>query len=189
MNALKNTALFLFCMATTACTTVVNNMLEALDGGPTTMNECATLSDGTACDDGDFCNGSDECSMGVCVPVGNPAANGQTCLGGDTTQICVEGNCQTSACGDGVVSPENGEECDTADASIGCTASCQYICQPDNDTCNTEESPCDDNLECKPNFRCGVDVGVADPEGTACTTSDATPGTCQAFECCPDGGC
>ena len=188
MNTLKNITVALFCIAGTACTTVVNNMLEALDGGPVTASPCASLSDGTQCDDGDFCNGIDNCSLGVCVPTGNPAADGQTCLGGDTTQICVQGRCQASTCGDGVVSPENGEECDTLDVTIGCTASCQHICEPANDTCDTA-SPCDDNLECKANFRCGVIVGATNPDGMPCMTSDETLGVCDASECCPTEGC
>lgn len=183
MDTLKNMALVLFCIAGTACSSVVNNMLEALDGGPDVSDECVGLSEGTGCDDGDFCNGADTCSMGVCLPTGNAADDGQNCLGGDTTQICVDGSCQASACGDGVVSMENGEECDTADTSIGCTEACQYLCE-DDDECDTVESPCDNNLECKANFRCGVNVGAPDPEGVACMTTDVT-GTCQSFECRP----
>lgn len=84
-------------------------------------------------------------------------------------QVCVQGTCRDSACGDGVVDPGAGEECDVGPGNLpnsGCEPTCKLSCHADEDcagnfcgvrtcdatkhTCNPPLSPpsCDDNIPC-----------------------------------------
>ena len=183
-----------------ACSVVVNGTLDGLDGGnlPDVPAQCVGQADGTECDDGDFCNGADTCISSVCVPTGGAEARiGQNCEVGDTTQICVNGACVTSSCGDGVISGANGEECDTADdVAEGCDSDCAYLCGDEGSACNPgfvcHGQTCDDN------HFCGAPLTLP-VSGTACENTTGTimgigmcdgAGLCCIDEdCCPATGC
>ncbi|MFN8544645.1 MAG: DNRLRE domain-containing protein [Candidatus Binatia bacterium] len=64
--------------------------------------------DGSGCDDGLICTYDDQCTAGVC---------------GGTS----------ASCGDGILQPACGEQCDPPGAD--CTPTCQYVCGPPRNDC------------------------------------------------------
>jgi hypothetical protein len=75
------------------------------------------------CDDDKPCNGTETCNPAshACID-GPPPGNGTVC-GTDPRQICRDGACTDSTCGDGFVDGDGGEECETGDTDP-CETSC-----------------------------------------------------------------
>ena len=129
-------------------------------------------------DDGNPCNGGELCDLTLheCVSVA-PLDDGTPC-GTTPGMICIGGNCQESACGDGFADPANGEDCDDGndDWGDGCDPDCTLSCYDDSD--------CDAPLACM--------VGLCDPSTHTCgsaTSPAETPcrypaGVCDVQEVC-----
>ncbi len=135
------------------------------------------------------CNGdlecpSTECTSGTCVdhschyedvagvctlpPDGGMATPGR----------CVGGLCGPTNCGDHIVEPSAGEDCDPP--GPGCTA-CRFDCATNEDCQNGD--PCDGREVCRPvDGAAGVVVGQvceADPSTVPCTASGCFVPTCE----------
>ena len=189
MRLLQLTQLLVL-LALAGCSLVVEGKLDELDGsvGVDVRNPCEGLAENDPCDDGDFCNGPDTCRSGICIATGDAeSVNGMQCQVGAPEQICVAGTCQASACGDGVISPDNGEDCDTADAiNDGCDDNCQYFCGAEGSDCNPDFA-CD-GLTCNADHFCAAPT-VAPGPTVACSLDEAE-GFCNgAGQCCAGAEC
>ena len=134
------------------------------------------------------------------------------CDDGDysTYDLCVNGECSNESkgwvCGNGIVEPENGEECDDGNnvGGDGCNETCKLecCCVPDcqgkqcgPDGCLGSCGDCNDNNLCTFDW-CDVEVGECVHEekdcndGNCCTTDycDEDTGNCKNVPCnCDDG--
>lgn len=111
---------------------------------PTDFSSSTCLESGTGffvadCPDGTFCDAGAGCTDQVCVPdthfcdgderllcngIGSEASSVEVCEFG-----CTDGNCRPSICGDGILSVDDGEECDDGNEN-GCDAC--YECRVAN---------------------------------------------------------
>ncbi len=82
------------------------------------VEECLNSED---CDDNKVCNGLERCIQGVCHR-GQDVLSGAPCASG----ICNAGQCSESVCGDGIIDPNNDEECDDGNtvSGDGCNHDC-----------------------------------------------------------------
>lgn len=146
------------------------------DGGPTLA--VRTCTDDGDCDDENACNGSERCRAGSCSS-GELAENGTQCESADGSfNICRDGNCLTSRCGDGIVVASLGEECDDANGASGdgCNQDCTYGC--------VEDEQCNDSNICNGDETCDVVSHTCVP---GVSVDDDTP--CGAEYACNDGRC
>lgn len=110
------------------------------------------------------------------------ATDGADCGGG---RICVAETCTLSQCGDRVVDPATGEDCDDGNETAldGCENDCEFTCSAAAD--------CDDDLECNGAEVCGADhvcaAGTPLASGDACTQPEGDPGVCRDSACVPAG--
>ena len=130
------------------------------------------------------------------APTADGAAEGGTmaveCMGAVDGTRCGEGRicrfsvCQPSACGDGFVDRDRGEECDEANQlkGDGCEPStCKFSCNADQD--------CDDQRVCNGRERCDLSRhrcmggAPASAQGQSCTTAASRDGTCRNGLCVP----
>lgn len=164
-------------MKTIQITSVVLAMcvLGALASG------CSVLVDGAIRDrdaggDGDLDGGGG----GIISCAG--LADGTMCGGG---RVCIDEACEISECGDGVVDPALGEECDDANdvPGDGCEADCDFTCEDDSD--------CDDELPCTGVETCGGDhtcvAGTPLGSGASCEQPGGEDGVCRGTDCVPAG--
>ena len=173
------------CRPATCGNGVVNSGEDCDDGNLVNGDGCeadCTFSCRLAaeCDDGETCNGVEDCIDHACL-AGDPAPDGTPCGAG---LVCRSGVCAAAGCGDGLIDPTGGEECDDANdvAGDGCEADCSFSCHGDDDcndlrTCNGEET-CDAVLH-----RCAP--GVHAEDGTPCLTAAGAAGGCRAGICAP----
>ena len=112
-------------------------------------------------------------------------ADGVACGEGSTVPlVCVGGTCQVSVCGDRVVDPRTGEQCDDGNdvPADGCEPiSCVRSCATADD--------CDDGNVCNGVESCEGSVCVrgTPPFNPACTTSTGAEGSCDGDFCVPEG--
>ncbi|MBZ0115525.1 MAG: putative metal-binding motif-containing protein [Sandaracinaceae bacterium] len=145
------------------------------DGGPRGCTEPAD------CNDGNDCNGVETCSLaGICVP-GNPPALGTECDLDPalTRELCFDGFCRPSVCGDAYVDGARGEECDDANmvGGDGCEPlSCDFTCEATPD--------CDDGNACTGNETCNTTAHTCTP-GTPLNDGDS----CGGARVCRGGSC
>lgn len=137
--------------------------------------------------------GSDAGTGGMDSSTGNDAdvdATMVNCLGMENGTFCGQGSicrnglCVASTCGDGIVSAENGEDCEDGNDVYddGCYE-CIYNCRnsgecDDSDVCNGVE-------ECSAAHTCQYSTPAED--GTACLLTDETDGMCTNGVCAPAG--
>jgi cysteine-rich repeat protein len=192
---------------------------KTIDAAVDAFSGCTKTED---CDDGNPCNGVENCGQGsVCAP-GTALVEGTACeLDGDatTSDLCVDGACMPSRCGDAVVDPLRLEPCDDGnrDPGDGCEDDCSFSCADeaacgDGNTCNGTETcdltlhvcaagkalenatPCGEGREChegmcKP-VGCGNKIVNT---GEACDDGNMDEGDgCDndcSFSCTDDAGC
>jgi len=122
---------------------------------------------------------------GVDAPVDNvdctTAKAGSVC---SADGVCVAGVCATSRCGDGIVDPRVGEDCEDNNetAGDGCTQ-CRFDC--------STSASCDDGNVCNGAETCNLTTRICEP-GTAagavsCMVSAGVPGTCKEGVCAGAG--
>jgi cysteine-rich repeat protein len=153
---------------------------------------CVTALD---CLDGSFCNGEEACVAAThrCV-AGTPRADGAACDrdgNPETADLCLDGACGRSFCGDGYRDAASGEECDdgNAVAGDGCEpGDCRWSCAAD--------AACDDGEACSGTERCDLGAhvcraGTPQADGAPCRTAGGSDGACRAGSCvgaaCGDG--
>jgi len=119
---------------------------------------------------------------------------GSTCAGADDGTTCeLEGMsgpaicrsqvCTLSTCGDGLVDPDNEEQCDDANemSGDGCEpGTCTFSCEGDAD--------CEDASVCNGTETCDTashscELGTDAPDETACTLEDGSGGGCRSGVC------
>jgi cysteine-rich repeat protein len=182
-----------------------NGTVEPLEGeecddanlvnGDGCENDCTwTCETDADCTDGLLCNGDESCDPAdhVCL-AGTPPGRGTECdRDGDplTPDICLDGVCERSVCGDGYADGTRGEQCDDGNAieDDGCEPTCLWTCvgNPDcndDEACNGVETCSLGTHTCTP--------GTPLPEATACTLPGGGDGVCRAGACvdseCGDG--
>ncbi|MEQ8460689.1 MAG: MopE-related protein [Sandaracinaceae bacterium] len=134
------------------------------------LTGCSVIVDGQLADKG---------GDGAC----EDAADGTPC-GSDL--ICVDGECDDSACGDGYLDEAAGEACDDGnDIDFdGCDVDCELTC--------VEDAECDDGSACNGAETCAEGnvcaAGAPPGDGAACTLEGGAMGLCRADECV-DPGC
>jgi cysteine-rich repeat protein len=113
---------------------------ECDDGNTTGGDGCddgcqlEACSDASDCDDGNPCTAGHSCPDGTCV-LGTPMADGATCDDDSmpsTRDICLDGLCMRSVCGDGYVDVGASEECDDGNTASGdgCESDCTIPAVP-----------------------------------------------------------
>ncbi|MBI4510140.1 MAG: hypothetical protein HY698_10940 [Deltaproteobacteria bacterium] len=139
------------------------------------------------CDDRDPCNGVETCSLArQCEPAAPPNAHGIPCdadQNPSTRDLCVEGVCTPTRCGDGIVDAENKEDCDDANETEGdgCDSDCTLSCSGsdecrDENSCNGTESCDTEKHSCR--------AGTPLENGTSCGTDlECHQGTCRPVGC------
>ncbi len=135
------------------------------------------------CRDGNPCNGEETCNTFVhlCM-AGEPPEDGIVC-GSDPREICLEGECRESVCGDGFVDTGGGELCEPPGEG-DCSEDCTYACE------SSEDCPDDGNV-CNGEEYCDLDAhgcGHRNPagDGTVCGTyprSICIDATCRESLC------
>ena len=120
-------------------------------------------------------------------PDAMPSGCGPGLAACDPGTVCVNGSCQVSVCGDGIVDPSQNEQCDDANkvAGDGCSQ-CRFDCQ--------SNAECDDGNPCNGVEMCNGSCQLGTPlsPGAACTTTDVAGGQCRAFGAamvCVPAGC
>ena len=165
-------------------------------------------------DDGEVCNGEEFCDsiMHECSRYGVPR-DGTAC-GEDPREICIEGECRPSTCGDLFIDFEGGEECEDGDDENGdgcdrdCTFSChetedcidglvctEDFCHPDLHQCvheiRTDSRVCRESTGlCDPEERCDGENPECPDEAFLSSTVEcrSSAGECDAPELCPGDG-
>ncbi|HEV7558784.1 MAG TPA: hypothetical protein VGO00_25105, partial [Kofleriaceae bacterium] len=84
-------------------------------------------------------------------------------------------NIGDGVCGNGVVEPTSGEDCDRPDAV--CTSTCHFACDPSADCSQLGI----DGTCCPDGFSCGANHECRAPSGTFDATDIAAPFDVQAF--------
>lgn len=144
---------------------------------------CFVTLDDAACEPGQWCDAEEGCTE-ACVTLAQCASD----------EVCIDEQCRTSRCGDGVLDPRVGEFCDSADdprceeCRIRCAADAECddgdacngpeACDPGAGFCVVGEAPtCDDGEACTEDI-CDVDAGcvhrLTDGDGDG-----VAPGTCS----------
>ncbi|MBZ0117301.1 MAG: DUF4215 domain-containing protein, partial [Sandaracinaceae bacterium] len=135
------------------------------------------------CDDFQPCNGAETCSPTThACGAGTPLADGTAC-GGGSGLICLDGACVPTRCGDGVIDPAAGEECEDGNdvAGDGCENDCTFTCEADGE-CPDDGESCNGSPVCDTTAHtCGT--STPPDTGAACTSASGAPGTCQAMVC------
>ncbi len=105
-----------------------------------------------------------------------------TCHTGPTVprQICIDGDCIASLCGDGELDLAGGEVCDDGDVldGNGCANDCTPSC--------TSPSDCDDGNDCNGAETCGdagCQPGSDSDNGDPCANRNDAPGACSEGHC------
>ncbi|MBZ0117841.1 MAG: DUF4215 domain-containing protein, partial [Sandaracinaceae bacterium] len=104
----------------------------------------------------------------------------------DSGEVCAGGACVASECGDAIVDPAAGEECDDGNdtAFDGCEPDCTFTCR--------ESSVCSDRDPCNGEEVCGAEshrceAGTPLADASACSTSAQPNGVCRAATCVAAG--
>lgn len=137
--------------ASAGCSVIVDGAIQDRDAS-VNDSPCAAFPDGTAC----------------------------TIDGIAEDLVCIEGLCEVSSCGDGVVDDRT-EACDDANdvSNDGCEIDCELSCGDDPD--------CDDGNVCNGEETCS-DANVCTPGTTAADGTDCGGGaTCASGVCIPAG--
>ena len=139
-----------------------------------------TLGDPACNTSGNVCLGTATCQADHTCKPGTPLANGASC---GTGEICTNGVCAPTVCGDGIVSSP--EECDdganNGTASDGCTKTCTFVCVSSDPKRNcTPVDPCAGKGTCNDTTHVCT-AGTAEGDGTICGGEAADGGA-------PDGG-
>lgn len=109
-------------------------------------------------------------------------ADGTMCGGG---RVCIAEACEISACGDGVVDPALGEECDDENdvPGDGCESDCDLTCR--------DAADCNDGLPCNGEETCGDDhvcvAGTPLTNGESCEQPSGEAGVCRGVDCVQAG--
>lgn len=114
------------------------------------------------------------------------AEDGTPCGG---MSICIDGTCEVSRCGDGIVDEEADEQCDDGNdvGGDGCEpGACVYSCAAD--------TQCDDDNPCNGEESCNTEDHVCErgelpPDETPCTREGGEEGICSASGRCAPAGC
>ena len=148
---------------------------------------CDVASDGDPCDDGDGCTTGDTCVGGTC--------KGRSSLDCDDSDPCTNDICDRDLgcqhtqirgcfgrCGNGVLNPEFGEQCDSGTANGTASSCCQADCtlRPAGEVCRPAAGVCDVPEHCdglRPS--CPLD-GFA-PQTSLCRRSE---GSCDKDDFC-----
>lgn len=145
-----------------------------------------TCEDDGECADGSTCNGFETCDVGLHdCRAGVPQSDGAECnLDGDpaTREICLDGSCWPTRCGDGFVDDANGETCDDGNLAPGdgCENDCRFTCTTAADCANGEL--CDGDESCDgTTHRCLPGTPV--PDGSSCTRPGGDAGECRGGVC------
>jgi len=153
MQTHRNIIFSLAALVLGGCSLVVDGALEDKDAA----SPCTGADDGTSCELGeDMISGP-----GVC-----------------RSQVCT-----LSMCGDGLVDPAAGEQCDDGNETSGdgCEpGSCEFSCEADTD--------CDDGSVCNGTETCDGATNVCTPgsnapEETSCELEDGSEGSCRSGSC------
>ena len=150
-------------------------------GAGVVASGCSVIVDG-AIQDRDGGNGGDTDGGGGGIISCTGMADGTMCGGG---RVCIDEACEISECGDGVVDPALGEECDDQNdvPGDGCEDNCDLSCEDDAD--------CDDELPCNGQETCGDDntcvAGTQLGNGASCTQPDGAEGVCREVDCVAAG--
>lgn len=115
------------------------------------------------------------------IPECTGKADGTACGAASPRSICVMGECIPSRCGDNVVDPGNGEDCDDGNIDDGdtCPGDCKARCKSDGE-CN-DSNPCSID-SCDLTRRvCAKPAPVT--KGTACTLPTGGAGVCNGTLC------
>lgn len=122
--------------------------------------------------------GDAEAPVATCTPLSNGSACGE---GG----ICIDAICTPSRCGDGVLDPLLGEECEDANelSGDGCSL-CRFECKANTD--------CNDGVVCNGAETCDLInhtcvLGAPAMAGTACMIDATTAGVCHQATCVSPG--
>lgn len=140
----------------TGCSIVVDGALQDRDAGGTGMDGSIVSCTGLA--DGTMCGGG---------------------------RVCIDEACEASECGDGVVDPALGEECDDENdvAGDGCEDNCDFSCE--------DAADCDDGLPCNGPETCSAEhtcvEGTPPGDGSECTQPGGEAGVCRDADCVPAG--
>ncbi len=103
---------------------------DACDGGGTCVGGNPVV-----CTPLDQCHDAGICDSGTGLCSDPPVGNGTSCSDGNVCTIadaCTGGVCIGSSvtCGDGIVQPGCGEDCDVPGGGPNCTADCHFLCGP-----------------------------------------------------------
>jgi hypothetical protein len=103
---------------------------DACDGSGTCVGSNPVI-----CTPLDQCHDAGTCDTGTGMCSNPPTANGTGCDDGNTCTIgdaCTSGTCQGNSmtCGDGMVQPGCGEDCDIPGGGPNCTTDCHFLCGP-----------------------------------------------------------
>ena len=137
---------------------------------------CVHNDNEATCDDGNACTDNDQCSDGGCEGSPKNCDDDNVCNGAETCDPaigCVPGT--PLVCGDGIFTPECGEECDDGNQSNtdNCTNDCHNHRCGDGFVQGTEQ--CDDG-----------NTSNTDSCTNACTTAKCGDGFVQGDEQCDD---
>lgn len=154
----------------------------------------------SVCAGGNLCAGTPTCQANHTCQAGTPASDGTVCgagagdggildAGGDAgaVQVCKSGTCITDYCGDGLVVPGDGKDCDFGSgngAGTGCEITCKFSCTlTPADSCPQSTDVCGGTNVCTP-----VTVGGA--TGQHCVgTPLANDAGCDNGGHCSGGTC
>jgi cysteine-rich repeat protein len=121
-------------------------------------------------------------SMDAAADGGTTATCDPACPAG---QVCDDGVCAESRCGDSVIDTDTGEECDDGNdtAFDGCDPGCVFSCR------NTEQcddlNPCNGTEICNDSHVCEAGEPLA--QGAACQTEAQPDGVCGTTACIARG--
>jgi cysteine-rich repeat protein len=134
------------------------------------------------CSDGNVCNGEEECVEGECFS-GTRAGDWTECDvdGVEGAQLCMNGNCVLSLCGDGFVDERTDEECDDGNDQDGdgCEVGCTWSC--------TDATHCDDGNVCNGAEKCSEDHICLAGDRAEDETSCGEDLICDQGRCVPAG--
>lgn len=155
-------------VVTSGCSVIVDDAIRDRDAG----------GGRDAGDVNEFDGGGMDGSVAIISCVG--MEDGTMCGGG---RVCIEEACEISECGDGVVDPALGEECDDENdvPGDGCENDCDLTCE--------DASDCDDGRPCNGEETCGDDhvcvEGTPLPRGESCEQPSGAEGVCRDADCVP----